>query len=402
MRNVRPRMRTALLGLVAVYAVAGLVLAGCSDDTGTSPENDGSADGPSTSDVIQADAADAAPDQDAAKVDAMPDSGADVVGDAAPNDSSDAADAQDATQMDAGDADSATVGEQDAKADSGDAATHDGPVAKEDAADAKVDAEADAHDATVDVVDGEADAQDATVDVVDAAPDVYVCPTALKTYPQQYAAAYCYGIGNCCPGYGDGGFDLPTCLSQNDYVGWDNTLPDDPSVLCRGNMTIDEDASAGCLAQLSAYGCGTEVSASAFAALIHACQNVLIGHLQIDAGGCVTSFECVDGAYCYVSQEAGSGTCLPLVGDGGACSSDEMCRAASSGQPMQFCDVDLTGNATGVCTPMLPDDAGCSGPVVSYDDRVCASLQCGDPQTCGSPAGLDQCIFYPPPDAGGD
>ena len=360
-----------LVGLMAVHFLAAVALAACSDDTGTAPENEAGADGPSTWDVVQTDAQAGGVDaSDAAKVDAMPDAGPDAKADVADAGS----DAQDAAVVDVADAGS------------------------------------DAQDATVvDVADAEPDAQDATVvdvvdaapDVADAAPDAYVCPTALKTYPQQYAAAYCYGVGNCCPGYGEGGFDLPTCLSENQVNGWDNTLPEDPTVVCRGDIDLDEDASTACLAQLAAYPCGTEVSAATFAALIHACQNVLRGTLQVDAGGCVSSFECVDGAYCAYDPDAGvPGTCLPLAGDGGACSSDDMCRSASSGQPTQFCSSDLTSAATGICTPQLLDNADCSGASSSWYDKVCASLQCGDPQTCGSPAGLDFCPAYPPPDSG--
>jgi hypothetical protein len=190
--------------------------------------------------------------------------------------------------------------------------------------------------------------------------------------------------------------------NQNGTGGWNNALPDDPSVVCRGNMYIDEDASAGCLAQLAAYACGTEVAASDFEVLIHACQNVLIGTLSVDAGGCTSSFECVEGAYCSIAADAAAGTCLPLVGDGGACSTDEMCRSASSGQPTQFCSADLTGEPMGTCTPQLGFDAGCSGPVLFYDNNVCASLQCGDPGTCGLPLQSDFCLLYPLLDAGSE
>ncbi len=117
--------------------------------------------------------------------------------------------------------------------------------------------------------------------------------------------------------------------------------------------------------------------------------------------GCVSSFECVDGAYCM--QEAdGGGICAPLVGDGGACSSDDNCRSAASGNPALFCNGDFVASGLGTCVPQQPDDANCAGWANPWDDQACASLQCGDQQTCGTPLYSDLCPLGQPLDAGTD
>jgi hypothetical protein len=420
----------AVIGALVVCSMPGLVLAGCSDDTsGPTPETEASIDGPSGRDVApkdgpSGDVVDAASDGDAAAIDAMIDSGSDVAAEADSSDASpdvsdagDAADARDALVdgspvfdaccvVDAGiDVRDAGVDALDAAAaDVHDAATTDGADATTaDVVDATT---ADVVDATTaDVVDATtADVADVTaVDVFDAAPDVYVCPTALEAYPQQYAAAYCYGVGNCCPGFDAGGFDLAACESRaTSYGGWDNTIPSDAgTVACRGNMTIDEDAGVRCFAALRAYPCGTEVDASAFAALIRACEGVLGGTLPIDAGGCVSSFECVDGAYCKPGADGG-GICTPLVGEGGTCWNDDNCRSATSGQPAFFCNGDFVASGVGACIPQQPDDADCAGWANPFDDQACASLQCGDQQTCGTPLINFLCGLGSPMDAGSD
>jgi hypothetical protein len=409
---MRAMMRTTLVGFVAVYSVAGLTLVGCSDDTGGGPppESEASVDSPSGNDVAQpdgragVDAADAAPVQDSSPVDVTADAGPDVVSQA---DASEAAvgDAADAAR---GDACCTEVDSSDAAADVHDAATD------------VHDAASDVHDAAVDVVDATtsdvADAKvgDADATVVDAdamtgdadamVPDVYVCPTEMQTYPLRYAAAFCYGVGNCCAGFDAGGFDMAKCVSERQIVGWDDTIPNDPSIVCRAHTTIDVDASADCLSALAAYPCGTSVPAATFAALIHACQNVIKGTLPIDAGGCLSSFECVEGAYCTPPVgDSGVGTCMPLAGDGGVCTVDDMCRSATSGQPSLYCTADLLDTEAGTCAPQLPDTSSCTDQTGNtWDDKVCLSLQCGDDQTCGTPATLDYCSEYAPLDGGTD
>ena len=398
--------RKTLVAFATIYSVAGLTLAGCSDDTGagSAPESEASVDSPSGTDVAQpdgtarVDAADSAPSQDSSPVDGTTDAGSDVISEA---DASEAAivDAADAAR---GDACCNEVDSSDAAADVHDAAVdvHDAAV---DVVDARTSDVADATTGDADATTGDADA--ATGDAADAmGPDVYVCPTEMQTYPQRYAAAFCYGVGNCCDRFDAGGFDMAKCVSASQIAGWDDTIPSDPSIVCRAHTTIDVDASAACLSAVAAYPCGTMVPAATFAALIHACQNVIKGTLPIDAGGCLSSFECVEGAYCAPPVgDSGVGTCMPLVVDGGVCTVDDMCRSATSGNPSLYCTADLLDTAAGTCAPQLPDTASCvdqSG--IVFFDKACLSLQCGQDLTCGTPNSLDYCTAYAVPDGGTD
>jgi hypothetical protein len=411
-----------------------MVLAACSDDTGPGePESEASVDAPSGSD--------GAPHADANTGDASdsgvkPDSSAiDSASDAQGIDASDSAvaDATDSATVDAHDSgtdatDSTTADAHDSGTDATDSATadaHDGATADardaeeadvEDAAeDADVttvatgDAGGDASDATIATGDAsEQDAADATTadsgdgsqaaDAADAA-DVYVCPAALQAYQTQYAEAFCYGVGNCCPGYDAGGFDITSCVNDNRGNGYDNTIPQDTATECRGNVIFNPDAGVACLAALRAFPCAaaqaipSQFTASASAQIIDACLGVFSGTIPIDAGGCTSSWECVEGAYCNTLD--GGTICSPLVAVGGPCTSDDMCRSFATGQPANFCNGDLVDAGVGTCQPQQANGTSCQDPSQDSYDWSCTALLCGDDGLCGSNATINFCLAFP-------
>jgi hypothetical protein len=361
-------------------------------------------DGGSAFDGAGSDVADSWSSVETGATDAGPDNQADVF---VQVDANDATLAKDVVAPDGSDADAAAMGD----------ACCGGDVALDarDAGDLVLDAAHDGQDATVDahegdggmeagdstVVDVGSDADSAVedadaslnVDAGDADSDaayVYVCPAAQQTYQIQYAQAFCYGVGNCCTAYDAGGFNLAQCVDERQVTGWDDTIPSNRAVICRGNVIFDPDAGARCIAALESYPCGTSVDALTFGGIIRGCEGVLSGTIPDDAGQCIDSYECATG-YCQVA----TGVCRPLVQDGGACTSDDMCRSASTGQPPLFCNVNFVDSGIGTCVPQQANGLNCGDNSGNWDDQACAVLQCGDDQTCGTVSTLDFCQAYP-------
>jgi hypothetical protein len=400
-------MRSTLVAFVTAYSMAGLTLVACSDDTGGGGQ-DAATDGPSVldgqgADALGGDATDSAVGHDVAVMDASPDVTSDVFQTA---DASNDSDASDAAPSDGSDeADTGTVEASDASgaADVRDSASGDARDAGHvDAADAAVDVHEDgnidAGDATIDVREaGEMDGADATLDANDAADsmsldaadaaDVIVYPPGLLDYPDAYAHAYCQGLGGCCPTE-----DMDACVANNgaNTSGWEGTLPGHDYVYTGGHLTFDQDAATKCLEALTAFPCSSDgggvISAAGYAGITEACRNVFGGTIPIDAGGCSSSYECVAGAYCNVTPEGG--VCSPLVGDGGICTSDNMCSSAATGTPALFCNNVLNlladgGLGTGTCVPLDQDGVSCVDNTQNPYNYSCSSLLCGDNSTCG-------------------
>jgi len=449
------KLRSTLVGYVAVYCAAGLALAGCSgdDSTGNPPEEAG-VDAYSHADVgVDAPHVDAA---DAARSDAAVDASKDGASEAAQEDASDAAktpdvvtsDAHDAGVADASDAstpdahDSAAPDANDASTpdahdsaapDANDATTVDAhDSATPDANDATtVDAhdsatpdanDAEIADSTVDATDspiiiitgdsgedaadsttppgdsGESDASDASDAVSDSSPgdaadaadaDAMTYPPGLLDYPDAYAHAYCEGTEGCCAGV-----DMDACVAGNGVStgGWEGTMLGNPQALVAGHLTFNQEAGARCVAALTSFPCASAngvISAAAYGGITTACREVFGGTIVIDAGGCVSSFECVEGAYCNTD----AGMCSPLVGDGGSCTSDEMCSSVATGNPALFCDNVFSpladgGLGSGTCVPLQLDGGTCSDDAGDPYNEYCSSLLCGTSDfvtySCGS------------------
>jgi hypothetical protein len=396
MRLTRFIMRSILGVLVVACAVGVLTLVACSDDTsGTGPKEDAAAADQFAADAVAdarrdgGDAADASTGIDGSAVEAAIEAAPDVLEDAAADHAVDASDGSDA-----GDATGANDANDAAPTDAADA-TSVADATLPDAADA-----ADGADATLPDAADAADAADAVAsddasDSADAAADADLCPPALRAYPTKYVQAFCEGIANCCSGLDAGAFDVPTCESTDPAGGWDETLPMDLGVLCAGHVTFDSDAGSACLAALRAAPCAGMDAASS-AAVTTACRAVIGGTIAVDAGTCTSSFECAVGAYC---SDPDGGVCLSLVGEGGACSSDDMCRSAGTGRPALYCTASFVDSGTGTCAPEQPNGANCVDLQGNPNDLACAALQCGTDQTCGSISTWSNCPL-PIPDAG--
>ena len=343
MASLRGATFAVVGGLIGTLTIAGTFLAGCGDDSGTD------AGGPQN---------EAGPDSTMAVDSAVPDAGHDT-----------GADARDSGAIDStvGDADAAHDGDSGSVVD-GDAGAHD--------ADAAVEADA-AHDADA-AVEGDAahDADAATP--FDAANEADVL-NPVQQFVQQYAAAFCGFQFHCCDGFDSGSFDASSCVTQtiNSGASLEGTLPGSQAAYAAGHLQLNDAGAAGCLAALPTVPCGT-ITAADNAAITNACFGVFVGTIPLNGSGCISSFECAAGSFCS-RPDGGVGACTALVGDGGACSSQDMCTQASL-VPTSFCDSVLDGGTSGTCQPLLPDNAPCD-----INDLACAS------EFCFAGVNQDQC-----------
>jgi hypothetical protein len=275
------------------------------------------------------------------------------------------------------------------------------------------------HEAGGDAADAGSDG-DATIDTgadseAGDASDAATGEASLRAYfyALDHAKAFCQGQFHCCDGYDSGAINLSGCIAQSYIGGFENTLPVIPAVYDSGHVTINETAAAACVASLPNVPCGM-ITAASNAMMVNACVGVFQGMLPIDAGGCVSSYECIHG-YCQLPTDGGKGTCQALVGDGGPCLTSEMCTAATE-RPAAYCNLIDFPDANGAtCKPLLPDGVNCTDMTKSIPyDLACVSELCagginltscggggantnvGDSSTCVPPAPVAM-----PADAGG-
>src|SRR5579883_1209177 len=339
MASLRSATAALLGGVVGIVAVTGATLVGCSGDDNVADSGAADTGSDSTADT------------------GSPDGGG-------------------------GDAKGGDGGGGDAKGDAGGDATMmtdggGGDAAHPDAADA-------GHDGSVDAPPGDAagDAGDAQVDAG---------PNALQRYAAAYAQAFCTQNLQCCTGYPNS-VDVAKCVAQNQTQGFENTLPLDPLAYTRGHLQLNADAGAGCIAALPTIQCNTTVTAAQWAAIANAYFGVFTGNIAVNAGGCVSSFECVAGAFCNFLLDGGAiangdaaatptGVCTAISAANGPCvlgatpNASDQCQTATA-QPTAFCNALLTLSDAGTCQGLLPDDAGCADPNGILYDLACTSELC--------------------------
>lgn len=256
--------------------------------------------------------------------------------------------------------------------------------------------------------DGGADASDAT-------------PPGL-VFANDEAVALCNAYFGCCPGGVDGGYDISRCVINLRAYGWEGTLPSDETVYGRGHITFNPTQGSGCIAAINSFPCTQ--TGSQWAVITQACEGIFQGTIAVNAGGCVSSFECAPSSYCDPTVDGG--LCRPLAKQGEPCNTviasstttapvpDQMCSYLASGQPPLFCDlIDNPDAATyATCQPVLAAGASCqtgpANPNYYYDDQACpaAGPLCGDDGKCGDqatePVISGFCGFFTIQDAGAD
>jgi hypothetical protein len=256
------------------------------------------------------------------------------------------------------------------------------------------------NDVGADVVGPTGDAGDAmtTTDTGagDAGPDVVITPVPLANYQVAQATALCTRQSECCNLDG-GSFNLAQCVIDNTGYGFNNTLPEAPSILDAGHLVYDMDAGSACVHGVSQLAC-QGITGAQFGALTRLCFRALQGNVPVGSA-CSSSFECVSGSYCGATVDAGS-QCLKLIDAGALCDTnvgDQSCSYLGSGNPPYYCNTISPGDAGSKCEPVRADGVTCtSGPPYS-DSFACQSLSCGDDYTCGSTTTLVSgsfCAYY--------
>ena len=208
------------------------------------------------------------------------------------------------------------------------------------------------------------------------------------------AQAACGTLARCC----DLGasFNMPLCLSLFDtppsILGVGNATP----FIDGGRLSYQPAASCGCLEAISNLGCGF-ISSDGLSALRDACFGALEGTVPIanaDGGSaCASSFECEPGSFCTVEYpgdlaDAALGTCQPLVGDGGACTTDNQCDYLTNGHPASYCGADNTcipqKDAGELCTKSSACQSNfcsgtCAGGIVFASAATCVTFTLAAP-----------------------
>ncbi|MGH7295925.1 MAG: hypothetical protein ACRELB_13370 [Polyangiaceae bacterium] len=252
-------------------------------------------------------------------------------------------------------------------------------------------------------VEGGAEAGDAGIDA-----------SAIENFASALAAARCQNWLSCCPGGDAGAYSLSACTDTYRGYGWEGNLPDNQTALGRGFIVIDSVKAAACVAAVQALPCGQQTAAQ-WSSVTQACELVLTGTIPIGSSGCVSSFECANGAYCS-TNDGGVGSCVALATQGQPCNTvisslidpraDYMCSYLGSSSNGMFCDLINNPANSATCQPLLANGINCVAASGYYDDQACPSsgALCGDNSQCGGSASYPypgNCTPYLITDAGG-
>lgn len=141
--------------------------------------------------------------------------------------------------------------------------------------------------------------------------------------------------------------------------------------IMKGRVTFDGSAAAGCLALIDGLACGQKETVDLNQG---SCAPYLIPLVEND-GACAQDYECKSGNCVGATSGNGSGSaamdgaCKPLPGMGEACSGN--CAKG------YFCDFGASGET---CVPTLGDGMDCTS------DDECTSGNCNDMGQCGADA----------------
>jgi hypothetical protein len=228
------------------------------------------------------------------------------------------------------------------------------------------------------------------------------CPMAVPSqanFVPALAQVVCQRLQTCCL-LTASQFDMATCLStfsDPSFGGWLGTGYAEPYFEA-GRIAYDMAEACQCLVANANLNCGA-LTAQETTAIQNTCFAAIPGTVTQDGGACSSSYECAPStSYCRTT-DAGSG-CLPLVADGGGCTTDDQCSYLTNGAPLLYCDTSRS-----VCAARLPDNSMCSR------NAECASNTCtfiGGSTSCqsagtfsdpGTPGGV--CDAFTLRDAGG-
>jgi hypothetical protein len=232
-------------------------------------------------------------------------------------------------------------------------------------------------------------------------------PLTIDQFHHAIAVAWCDRIGECC-NLNVNTFDRDKCISGVDgsfgpervalYLsrfeqvdaGFPSSIAFDPSI------------AAQCINVQRNRGCASEDGVEK-RNIYTTCITALQGS-GAQGAACTQSIECRSGLYCNSNATGGAGTCVPIVGAGGACddpnvNSDRCAYLGISNATSLYCA--NTGDGGKNCVSAQMNGSSCTS------DRQCASgvcssisLLCVNSQPYPAPS---TCTFYTkaPPDAQG-
>lgn len=206
-------------------------------------------------------------------------------------------------------------------------------------------------------IDGATDSGPDTGDaaVVDSGP-----PPTAQQFLSQVASQVCTRIAACCTQIDGGTVDNAKCVTGLIPYGWQGSSIDLNKLIAAAgdggadggpvlaNLTIDSTGAQACLNAIMGVPCG--ISSAVDKTVMQAC-NIDAVHGKMTTGqACEYSVECQQPAYCSHVGDGGTGTCQPLVAQGGDCSNvggtgytrashgHEACSRRATGLPALYCD----------------------------------------------------------------
>jgi hypothetical protein len=240
-------------------------------------------------------------------------------------------------------------------------------------------------------------------------PDVAVPP--LDTFIDTAVDTFCTALGACCYQGNPQKWDKPRCINAQ-FVAAGN-----PKLLAFRNAAT-KDGGAGlqydtaqakqCLALLTAMPC--TITSAQYLAIGNACYGALKGTVPVNSKGCIDSLQCASPGRCDLTVDGGQ--CLPLLGDGGLCTTSDDCSYRGTYQPPLFCDDDPVrhpdpssdaGLAIPTCSPQLGPNGSCGND--TDFEGACTTGICGDNNLCGNnfvQNTTDVCNAFTIRDAGAD
>jgi hypothetical protein len=220
----------------------------------------------------------------------------------------------------------------------------------------------------------------------------------IAAYPLLVTTAYCQRLAQCCTS-ASVPISVDDCVSLYEPNG--GAIANlATAVATSGHLTYNASAASDCLTRINAIDCDSVDSAENIQ-LTNACAAGLKGTLSVGGTGCLSSWDCMQPAYC-ATPGATTGVCTALLPTGAACTDivySEDCNPLGNAIG-NFCGPN--GATEPKCLAAEDDGGACE------ENNQCASTICnleecaggfpfatgGDGGTCG--------YFVPLPDAGPD
>jgi hypothetical protein len=223
----------------------------------------------------------------------------------------------------------------------------------------------------------------------------------VDNYFTDLATTVCARFQTCC-GLTTPQFNSALCYSTFSvpaYGGWLGTGYVVPYENGPG-ITYNQSSACSCLEGASTITCDL-IPSSTYDSLTSTCLAAFGPTVQLGYP-CASSYECVSGAYCTVTDpsdptDAALGTCAVLKSIGDSCTANDQCSYISAGSPSAYC-------ASGHCATTLAAGATCTANA-DCASNICknesGSVTCQSGEVFSDPLGSGGvCDYFTVPDSG--